>query len=283
MSIEYLSGIAPGAKINLSQFEKVPKMPAPETYLPALNERLISLSERLNAEHGDFMDSNGQIRMEGPETESHLTLIKAKESAWASEAGKSVEVMKVDREKNPANIAEIATTLLFDKVLQDEFIVVRASTYDDYENSADQLIIDKHSGAVICGLDDAILGGSSKDDGEKKRLKIDAKMKNGGAKIEYGATVRDGKLERKNLKNVPIFYFNLGKAELGNLLESLTSNNQELSAPEKSTYNALIESLSAQAEKYGSDQSLRPELKNNLKNFAPSLQKMRAKIKDKAD
>lgn len=75
--------------------------------------------------------------------------------------------MLASREKNPANIAEIATTLLFDKVLNKDFIIVRASTYDDYENGADHLIIDKQSGAVICGLDEAILGESIKDTGEK--------------------------------------------------------------------------------------------------------------------
>ena len=277
MGIEYLPGIAPGAKINLSQFDKAPKLPAPETYLPALNVRLKSLSERLNENHGDFMDSNGQIKMAGPEAESHQILINAKEKAWADESGKSIEAMKADREKNPANIAEIATTLLFDKVLRDEFIVMRASAYDDYENGADQLIIDKRTGAVICGLDDAVLGSFDKDQDIKKH-KIDAKMKHGGARIEYGATVSAGKLARQKLENIPIFYFNLNKAELSSLLKSLTSDAPELSEAERSTYAGLISSLSAQAEQYGADQTLRVELKNNLKSFAPSLEKMKAKI-----
>ena len=220
--------------------------------------------------------------MSGNDEESSRALIDAKETLWAQDSGKTKELMLADREKNPANIAEISTTLLFDKVLREEFIIVRASTYDDYENGADQLIIDKKTGAVICGLDDAILGSSAKDDGEKKKLKIDKKMQSGGAKIKYGATINEaGSLERKNLNHIPIFYFNLEKSEMNNILKSLTTDNQELTKDEMLVYGKLINSLLEQAAEYKNDESLHLELRNNLQNFTPSLNKMQNYIQPK--
>jgi len=217
--------------------------------------------------------------MAGDEERQDRALIASKEKLWAEDAGKNLEALAADREKNPANIAEIATTLLFDKVLHDDFIIVRASTYDDYENGADQLIIDKQTGAVICGLDDALLGSSNKDNGQKKEIKIDKKMKDGGAEIKYGATISEGKLKRTDLHHTPIFYFNLGKADLNGLLASLVSDSNGLSEVEAATYAKLVDSLLSQAAEYGTDNSLHSELKNNLRNFAPSLDKMRSRTK----
>lgn len=282
MSIEYLAGVKPGDKIDLSRFGKSSGKfekfaNSPESYLPELKTRLEALAQRLNDEYGDLLEADGRMKMVGAEESDDQALIAAKEAGFAADAHKTTEAMALDREKNPANIAEIAVTLLFDKVLRDEFVVMRASVYDDYENGADQLIIDKRTGAIICGLDDAVLGSFDKNQ-EVKKKKIDAKMKHGGAGIKYGATVNEGKLVRKNLKNIPIFYFNLDKAELGSFLKSLTSGEAELSAAEKSVYAGLVASLSAQAEQYASDQALYFELQNNLRNFLPSLEKMKAKI-----
>jgi hypothetical protein len=283
MNIEYLPGVKPGGKIDLSRFEKSPKAPAPETYLPALKLRLGSLAERLNAEYGDFFELNGQIKMRGAAEESSRSLVAAKERLWAEDSGKTQELMLADRERNPANIAEIAVTLLFDKVLSEDFIIVRASVYDDYENGADQLIIDKKTGAVICGLDDAILGSSSRDDGQKKKTKIDNKMNNGGATIEYGVTMNNGRLERNSLSHIPIFYFNLNKSEMNVILESLAAGRSDLSAAEMDTYAKLVNSLLNQATEYEADTTLNADLKNNLRDFAPSLRKMQVRIPTNPD
>lgn len=279
MGIEYLEGIKPGSKIDLSKFEnKADRIESPETYLPALKRNLEFLSNRLNSQFGNFVDLDGQITLSGQEKERDLALIEDKQNLWAKDLGKTKEKMLQEREKNPANIAEVATTLLFDKVLNKEFIIVRASVYDDYENGADQLIIDKETGAVICGLDDAILGSSEKDTGEKKKLKIDKKMRSGGAKIKYGLTVNNDNLERKNLNHIPIFYFNLNKIEMNGILKSLSENESKLTTKEKTVYTKLINSLLDQFEKYSNDDSLHLDLKNNLNKFTPSLKKMQSYI-----
>lgn len=272
MGIEYLSGIRPGTKIDLSKFETKAKEPSPETYLPILRERLYDLSKRLNKEYGDFIDSNGQVKMVGPESNNDIQSSFDKESIWARDYNKTREVMLSDREKNPATIAEMVTTLLFDKILSKQFIVVRASTHDDYENGADQLIIDKETGVTICGIDDAILGSSVKDDGEKKRIKIDRKMKNGGAQIKYGLTINNGDLERTSLNHVPIFYFNLEKKEMNEVLKHLGS--EQIDMKEFKVYARLVDSLKNQVNEYKKDYTLNKELRNNIIDFEPSLYKM---------
>jgi len=280
MSIEYLAGIQPGAKIDLSRFgsrinksEKVSK--TPESYLPELKSRLYDLSGRINAEYGDILADNGQIKMAGSDFDHDCALIAAKEQGFAADCRKSVKEMAIDREKNPANIAEIAVTLLFDKVLRDDFIIMRASVYDDYENSADQLIIDKKTGAIICGFDEAILGSFDKGDGSKKKLKIDNKMKRGGAEIKYGVALRDSGLERAALKHIPIFYFNLDKADMKEILPSLADGSNNITPQEYMIYNQLVDSLSKQITRYGADTSLNQYLQSNLRAFAPSLDKMK--------
>lgn len=281
MSIE-MPGPKILGKIDLSRFgkstDRFDRIHAPEKYLSALKIRLESLAGRLNAEHGDLVDPSGQIKIAGADEASDRHLIAAKEKAWAGESGKSLEAMAADKEKNPANIAEIATTLLFDKVLSDDFIIVRASVYDDYENSADQLIVDKRTGAVICGLDD-VIGHNGDDGGDKKKKKIDDKMSSGGARIKYGVSMNDGRLERKSLRHIPIFYFSLSKPELNSLLESLASGSSDLSAAENMTYEKLVSSLLGQAKEYGADNSLHSDLKDNLRSLAPSLEKMQAHIR----
>ncbi len=281
MSIE-MPGIKIVGKIDLGRFgksvDRFDRVPAPETYIPGLKIRLESLAGRLNSEYGDLVDKNGQIKMAGAEAASDCDLISVKEKAWAEESGKSLEAMAAAKEKNPANVAEIATTLLFDKVLSDDFIIVRASAHDDYENGADQLIVDKRTGAVICGLDD-VIGHNGDDGGEKKKKKIDDKMKSGGARIRYGVAMNDSQLERKSLRHVPIFYFSLSKPELNSLLESLVSGSSDISVAEKAVYEKLVSSLLSQAGEYGADVSLHPELKDNLRSLAPSLEKMQAHIR----
>lgn len=275
------SGIKVVGKIDLAELARrtdAPKLPKPEAYLGALKIKLKAFSERLNKEYGDLVEVNGQIKMIGDEVESDRALIAAKEKGWAQELGKTVETNLNNKESNPANIAEIATTLLLDKILRDDFMIIRASIYDDYENGADQLIVDKRTGAVICGVDDAIFSALDPDKA-KKENKINEKMNRGGAKIKYGATIHDSRLERRSLEHIPVFYFNLEKSELDNVLRSLTADQGNVSQTEIVIYSRLVNSLLVQSEGYGANKSLHPELRNNLENFIPSLNKMRFHIK----
>lgn len=258
-----------------NKFDKKAEFPKPESYLQRLKVALADMTERLSSEYGDFFTVGGQMKMIGRDADYDQERMAEKIKGFAEDESKTSEQFLADREKNPSNITEIATTLLFDKILGQEFVIVRASTYDDYENGADQLIIDKKTGAVVCGVDD-VIGNIGDDGGEKKGEKMRQKMMAGkGARIKYGATCQDGKLIRKELGHIPIFYLALSKDELNNLLKSLTAN-LAVAAPdqtEKSIYAKLVNSLKQQAKEYIYI-NLDPRLRDNLRNFEISLVKM---------
>jgi hypothetical protein len=296
MSIEYSREFKVGEKIDLSSPEysgRKAELPKPETYLPRLKEKLAALAGRLNSEHGDFFTTDGRLKMTGADADYDQDLLIEKVNGWSEEVSKSPAKFLADLEKNPSNITEIATTLLFDKILGDDFIIVRASIYDDYENGADQLIIDKETGVVICGVDE-VIGNIGDDGGEKKSKKIEekmeggsAKMKNSGVKIKYGATFRNEKLVRKELAHIPLFYFSLSKLELDDLLRSLTADSTAnpaetgSSQTEGAVYLKLVDSLKQQFQHYIYDKNLNPRLQDNLRNFYPSLVKMASYVQPK--
>ncbi|MFA5887012.1 MAG: hypothetical protein WC863_04560 [Patescibacteria group bacterium] len=263
-------------KLSESKWDNKPQVPRPEKYSPDLKTSLRSMSERLNSEYGDFCTADGQMKMIGRDADYDQERMAEKIKGFAEDEFKTPEKFLADREKNPSNITEIAMTLLFNKILGQEFVTVRASTYDDYENGADQLIIDKKTGAVVCGVDD-VIGNVGDDGGEKKEEKMRRKMIEGkGARIKYGATCQNGKLIRKELGHIPLFYLALSKVELNNLLKSLTADSALAVSDqtEKSVYAKLVYSLKQQAQEYVYNKNLDPRLRDNLGNFDRSLAKM---------
>jgi len=158
---------------------------------------------------------------------------------------------------------------MLQRVLPDNFIVVRSSVYDDYNNGVDQLIIDRESGVVICGIDEVI----DRQDNvgpSKKEEKIRQKMMRGGAKVKYGARVEGKNLVLDSLKNIPAFYLSLSPKELEILAKNLQEN--EVSVYERDLLKRLHSSLSEQLASY-SHLDLNQDLKIKLEDFFKSLEK----------
>lgn len=248
MSLEYLPGIEAGQKIDLSQFDKLKKGPKFEKYLPFLKEELFKLSLEANTELANFLDKDCRICLEGEEAESDLSLIAAQEDSFSREVGKNLDTWRRDTEKNPTNLTEIALTVMLAKFLKDDFIVARASSYDDYNYGVDSVLIYKKTGEVVCGFDE-VIGNQGDDGGEKKDAKMEKIMSKGGAQLKYGAKMLDGQLVRSEVKNIPAFYMSLSKVELGELLDSLKNNPDITGAPEQKIFTKLINSLEEQATK----------------------------------
>ncbi len=204
--------------INLENFPT--KKPAFnfEKYQDLLSNRLSFLADKVNNEFGPIVDSGGSVKF----SDGHdLNLIKIQEETWAKEQSLSREDWLRKKEKNKGEMTEKAITLLLDEILGEDFLVVRASSFDDYNNGVDNVILDKRTGNVVCGFDDVI--SRDKDDGsEKKDEKIKRIMSRGGAKLKYGLNFKEGGgLETKELKNLPAFYLALSKDDLALALESL--------------------------------------------------------------
>lgn len=275
MKIEYSPGIKPGDKIDLNKFGKKPeKIFQPEVYLDNLKKQLAALAAEVNQEFGDFLNTDGQINLSGRDMASDAALVEQQEDGFALEAGKSRDDWYRAKELNPASLTEMALTLVLHKFLKNDFIIARASSYDDYNNGVDQAIIDKKTGAVVCGFDEVI---TPFKDGRapKKEKKMEKKMLAGGASLKYGATVINNQLERRPLRNIPDFYLSLTKEDLIKILSSLKGGN-EISREEKSIFSHLVKSLEEQFSSFPDRQNLPPELAANLGKFKDSLEKIKS-------
>lgn len=272
MEIQYLEGIKAGDKIDLSQFKKPEKIFQPEAHLDDLKNQLTVLAAEVNKEFGNFLNAEGQIILTGRDAESDAALVEQQEETFALEMGRSRENWRRDKDLNPSGLTEMALTLLLHKFLKNDFIIARASSYDDYNNGVDQVIIDKKTGTVVCGFDEVI---THFKDGEspKKEKKIEDKMKNGGARLKYGATVVGNRLERRPLRNIPAFYLALTKEDLVKILAALKSGGN-VSHEEENIFNHLSESLKKQFTALAERQDLFPELAANLEKFKNSLEKI---------
>ena len=171
----------------------------------------------------------------------------------------------------------MAVTVLLDKAIGSRFVVVRASNYDDYRNGVDNVIVDKETGAVICGFDE-VIGHEGDDGAEKKSDKIKKIMARGGASLKYGLGFnQENELGVKSLNNLPAFYLSLSKQELQSLLVSLDKDKDDLSESEQSIMNKFVDSLENQREDL-LPESVNSALQDNLNRFQESLMEMKRLI-----
>lgn len=269
MSIENFSEVKPGDVIDLSEFEKTKKGPSFETYLPSLMVITSHLNKEVNEKFPYFINKEGQIGMNGfsdEETEKDRKDVLAKEKLFSGDDGKDKLEWSRDKKRNTSNITEIALTILLQKSLGKDFIVARSSKYDDYINGVDQVIIYVPTGEVVCGFDE-VIGNIGDDGGEKKKDKLEKIMARGGANIKYGAKLKDGKLVRSEVKNVPAFYVSLSKESLRELLESLKNNPEGSSEVEERIFSGLLNSLESQVSGQNLNDSLKTKTSSMLEKF----------------
>lgn len=271
MAFKYLDNIQVGGNIDLSKFEKKTSKLNPEK----LQQRCQHLIEEKIKHYNDlvgreWLNNEGMIKMsEHPGYElSDSELVDSQEQGFAAQSKQSVSEWKDKKELNPANLTELALTVMLQRVLPSQFLVVRASAYDDYNNGVDQLIIDRETGNVICGIDE-VINRDYQSGPSKKELKIRTKMEKGGFQVKYGAKFDQGNLSLASLKNIPAFYLSLDKAELVKLSENLEDENT--SESEKELFKKLKASLLAQVNSYAK-LSLNRDLLSNINSFKAFLE-----------
>jgi len=277
MPIEYIPFT--GNKIDLSAYDsrKREKIKPLESYLGALKTGLANQAQEINHEFPDFLNDDGQIKMVGSEAISDEALVETQEDAFSLEFRKTKEEWQREKEIQPSNLTEMALTILLHKFLKKDFIVARASAYDDYNNGVDQVVIDKKSGAIICGFDEVI---TPFKDGRapKKEEKLKRKMLSGGARIKYGAVFNEQQeLERTSRSHLPAFYLALTKEDLNELLLALT-NDQPTNSDDKvlkKIFSNLSFSLQEQLAGLGEETNLDSRLEKNLEKFQASLERIK--------
>lgn len=250
----------------------------PERYQDFLSSKMLEIQQEVNGAYGKFLNRDAVIEMAGvPEVIEDKKQIKEQEETWANEQYKDLETWRADKNRNVSNIAEMAVTLALHRFLKDRFIVARASKYDDYNHGVDNVIIDKETGAIICGFDEVVALDAEHDGGQKKFKKIKNNLEHGGTEIKYGATVVDNKLQRQSFKNIPTFFISLSKKDLDTLLLAL-QKDQGRSESVAIILSQLVESLEEQYAAF-SDLNLNNNLKNNFAKFSDSLSLIKSLVK----
>lgn len=191
-----------------------------------------------------------------------------------------VEQYLKNKNEQKSNQAEMAITALLHKILKERFIVVRASTFDDYMHGMDNLILDRETGAVICAFDEVIRNESDEPGASKKLDKIKKHAMSGGRKAKYGIALENGKLVRSPLDHVPVFYLELKSADLDRLAEDLHANfGNEPTHLETKLYTLLVSSIDEQKRTLESLPSLPGVTEKNLKAFGETLEVLKGYAK----
>jgi len=268
MSIEYLPDVKAGQKIDLSRFKEKKNFEG-EKMFEFFHQQLAEKAEAYNRYYNqEWLADDASIKLfEHPDREEDERLIGMQEGQWAKERGVSLGQWQHDKERNPAALAEMALTIFLQRCLPERYMIVRSSFYDDYNNGVDQLIIDRESGTVVCGIDEVIERAGCSTPGNKEG-KIRRKMQKGGARVKYGARVVEGELVLGRLGRVPAFYLSLGKNDLTELQTAFANGNP--GAYEEKLLQSVLASLRSQAKSYD-DLELSEELRSELGLFINSL------------
>ena len=232
--------------------------------------RLVNIDDTIMVE--SFQKSEGGPYMrEDKEFKKDKKKVKELEKKWHKE----------EKEKNFGELWEKAKTVILNKIIGTEFIVVRASKHDDYENGVDNIIIDKETGNVVCAFDEVSAEEGTEKEAEKS-AKVEGKNKEGGATIKYGITVNEeNKIIKKEIKNIPVFYLRLSGRDLVKLLHKMDYESEEPSEIELNVFDSLTNSLKEQLGELKNKDIPKDKNKeeveammNNLKGFESSLEKM---------
>lgn len=109
---------------------------------------------------------------------------------------------QTDRENKSGEQLEMLKTVIFHKFLGKDFHTLRTSTYDDYRNGVDNLIIEKETGNIV-GAFDEVLDSPIGERSEEKKEKIFKRNRDKGGLIRYAfKVVNDGSVRLERSRNL---------------------------------------------------------------------------------
>ncbi len=275
------------------QFQKKEQSKSNAEYRKELLGAMREIAQEVNQAYGitllseDATVSMKQFGYSKEEVESDKQKMRDKENKWIRRdkgLNPGVEISKEIRaqwlqeqtEKNKtrkSDLAEMVATVVFHKVFGKEYIIARASKYDDYFGF-DNIIVHKATGTVVCTFDD-IHGSKEGTTMEEKKREVISSAEHGGATIKYGFTFRDNQLVREQIKHVPKFCMAFDMIELSRALEIVNvSDMNSVSEEEYKIYDRMIENFEAQIEVLKNN-STNQILMENVKKFERLLPKLK--------
>lgn len=205
------------------------------------------------------------------EIERDKKKIKKLEEKWYKNLSK--EEIEKERLRQIGEQLEILKTAILYKNLHKEFIVVRASVYDDIKNGVDNLILEKETGNLICVLDE--VSGITRPRIEEKKRKILNRNRKGGGKLKYGIKLEKGKIVLGEIKNIPIFYFALPQEYIKEGVKELIPSFEKRSEWERNIFNWFFSSLTSQLKYLKLESNLPKELKEKLTRLEKFLKRIK--------
>ena len=191
-----------------------------------------------------------------------------------------LEQFDEDKQRTFGALWEKAKTVLCNELLGSDFIIVRAAKSDDYRNGIDNIIINKNNGNIVCAFDEI----SAKEESssyENKLDKVEFENKQGGVTIDYGITVEEGKIVKKQFNNIPILALRISLNKLINLLEIISCTDENEKEKNNKTkvdiFTGLLNSLREQTSTLDEKDIMKNN--ENFINFHNSLDEMEDTIK----
>jgi len=162
---------------------------------------------------------------------------------------------------------EMLAASIFHKKLGKDFIVVRTSEYDDFENNVDSIILERETGNIVCAFDEVEFGNKLTRQDKKDKV-ADRNERKGGADLKYGIFLEkeDGamKLKKGRINQIPLFYLAASELEVINVL-----NNPD---QRERVFYELVDSIKEQIKDL-KEKSLNQKLRERLDHFAKVIEK----------
>jgi len=238
-----------------------------QTSIDGVKELLKHFADEINKEYGppDIVDNRGAIIGEegGKKTEDARFRFKR--------GNESLDEYDNRMENKHSIIFEMLVTVIFNKILKSDFIIVHTSKNDDINHHADNVIIDKKTGNIVCTLDEVKTNARSRRYDEKLD-KVRKYNKRNGIFIEDGVELNEqNKLFKTANKNIPLFLLQISEEEIKEILEKMNIDSREdVSEIELKVFDKLIRSLESQAGML-LDEKLPKEVRKNIMRFFDSL------------
>jgi len=189
-----------------------------------------------------------------------------------------VDTKKITPEQRLGEQLEMLKTGIFNKFLPDNFVTTRASRFDDIKNGADNVIIDRLSGNLVCALDE--IGEIKGARFEAKKSQVLHKNNKGGIFLKYALATKDGQIvPSRAIQNIPIFYLALSPEHVRKGVQAfISSADKPPSDYEKKIFDYFISSIDTQIKAVELNSNLEKNLKKRVENFQDTINQIKEKL-----
>ena len=173
---------------------------------------------------------------------------------------------------------DMLTTIILNKGLSADFIVIRPAEYDQISNKVNNVILERKTGNIVCTFNEVEnVRGSGYMEKEEKVL--GRNVKEAGTILKYALIMEDGKFKPAlQIENIPVFYFALSEDSLEKGIKECQSDTlkKKWSNYEKEIFDWFIYSINSQIKSLkslASSNPLHPVLNERLSLFEESIRK----------